>query len=74
MSPDPSSKWMQFYGPDPILQHGPGAGNPAEGYEMMRQMFRNILKPLPGKTKTDVIKAMGFLGSTEAPKGDEVYG
>jgi hypothetical protein len=50
----------KMFGPDPILQHGPDAGNPAHGYNFMREFFRNALQYIKDEPLSDM---MGPLGS-----------
>ena len=57
--------YQGIFGPDPVMQYGPKAGQPAEGYENMRQILRQLLPTMTPQMKKDVIKAMGHLGSTE---------
>lgn len=65
--------WHEAFGPDPIMQHGPEAGNPAHGYEFLRNSQKLIIPRLPKVDKKAVIDAMEGFGSTD-PKGESQYG
>jgi hypothetical protein len=63
---------FDVFGGDPVIEYGPRAGQPAENYEFMREMFRNVLPGMTPEKKRDVIKAMGPLGSTRQPQVSNV--
>ena len=73
-APNPSAKgWHNSFGPDPILQHGPEAGNPAHGYKFMQKVFQEIIPRMIRPDKKAVLDAMEGFGSTE-PREGAVYG
>lgn len=73
-SPNPSGPgWHNSFGPDPILQHGPEAGNPAHGYKFMQKALQEIVPRMIKPDRKAVIDALEGFGST-GPKEDVVYG
>jgi hypothetical protein len=64
LNPNPKG-FLDIFGGDPVMEHGPNAGQKADGYRFYEQMFRTILPKLEPQMKKDVIKAMGTLGSNE---------
>lgn len=65
--------WHNAFGPDPVMQHGPEAGNPAHGYNFLRNTFKLLLPRIPKSDKKVFIDAMEGFGSTD-PKEEAVYG
>lgn len=72
-SKDPSAGWHNAFGPDPVLEHGPDAGQPAHGREFMRNSLRVIIPRMEKQDKKALIDAMEGFGSTE-PRTEAQYG
>ena len=68
----PSMKFESMFPGSPTMQHGPNAGQPAEGYEKIRQYLRMILPNLKPGQKRDVIETFNKGASTADPN-EAVY-
>lgn len=63
----PSMKFESMFPGSPTMQHGPNAGQPAEGYEKIRQYLRMILPNLKPGQKRDVIETFNKGASATNP-------
>jgi hypothetical protein len=69
----PSMKVDALYPADPIMQYGPGAGKPAEGYNTLRNQLRLIYEGLNNNSKREVIDILKSGASTSNPN-EVMYG
>jgi hypothetical protein len=69
----PSMKIDGMFPGDPVMQYGPRAGQPAEGYNNLRQQFRQILPTLQPRDKREFIDILKSGASTSNPN-EVMYG
>lgn len=73
VNPQPSGVF-NAYGPDPIMQYGPKAGNPAEKFEFLKGMFQHIIpKDLPENRIRRIVELMGTTAQNSEPD-EAIYG
>ena len=69
----PSRKLPAMFGNDPVYRFGPNAGQPASGYNLLLEKFRELLKNFPSGNKQDVINILRSGASTADPNARGAY-
>ena len=69
----PSMKIEGMFPGDPVMQHGPGAGQSAEGYNNLRQQLRQVLPGLTPEAKREFMDILKSGASTSNPN-EVMYG